>query len=33
MVLNSLSGEASEKSLGVLKQGGRFVEIGKLGGR
>jgi myxalamid-type polyketide synthase MxaB len=31
VVLNSLSGEASEKSLAVLKHGGRFVEIGKLG--
>ena len=31
VVLNSLAGEASEKSLAVLKQGGRFVEIGKLG--
>jgi acyl transferase domain-containing protein/acyl carrier protein len=31
VVLNSLSGEASEKSLAILKQGGRFVEIGKLG--
>jgi myxalamid-type polyketide synthase MxaB len=30
VVLNSLSGEACEKSLGVLKPGGRFVEIGKL---
>src|SRR6516164_8860388 len=31
VVLNSLSGEASAKSLAVLKRGGRFVEIGKLG--
>jgi myxalamid-type polyketide synthase MxaB len=31
VVLNSLSGEANQKGLEVLKQGGRFVEIGKLG--
>jgi myxalamid-type polyketide synthase MxaB len=31
VVLNSLSGEANLKSLAVLTQGGRFVEIGKLG--
>jgi acyl transferase domain-containing protein len=31
VVLNSLSGEAAEKSLAVLKRGGHFVEIGKLG--
>jgi myxalamid-type polyketide synthase MxaB len=31
VVLNSLSGEACAKSLAVLKRGGRFVEIGKLG--
>jgi myxalamid-type polyketide synthase MxaB len=31
VVLNSLSGEANDKSLAVLKRGGRFVEIGKLG--
>jgi myxalamid-type polyketide synthase MxaB len=31
VVLNSLSGQAAQKSLGVLKEGGRFVEIGKLG--
>jgi myxalamid-type polyketide synthase MxaB len=31
VVLNSLSGEAIERSLGALKEGGRFVEIGKLG--
>jgi myxalamid-type polyketide synthase MxaB len=31
VVLNSLSGEANLKSLAVLRQHGRFVEIGKLG--
>jgi myxalamid-type polyketide synthase MxaB len=31
VVLNSLSSEAIAKSLHVLKQGGRFVEIGKIG--
>ena len=31
LVLNSLPGEYIEKSLSVLKQGGRFVEIGKIG--
>jgi myxalamid-type polyketide synthase MxaB len=31
VVLNSLTGEAIEKSFDVLKPGGRFVEIGKLG--
>jgi 7-keto-8-aminopelargonate synthetase-like enzyme/NAD(P)-dependent dehydrogenase (short-subunit alcohol dehydrogenase family)/acyl carrier protein len=31
-VLNSLSGPAVERSFSVLKRGGRFVEIGKLGG-
>jgi myxalamid-type polyketide synthase MxaB len=31
VVLNSLTGEAIAKSLAVLKRGGRFVEIGKLG--
>jgi myxalamid-type polyketide synthase MxaB len=31
VVLNSLSGEACEKSLAALKRGGRFVEIGVLG--
>jgi len=31
VVLNSLTGEAIGRSLGVLKPGGRFVEIGKLG--
>jgi myxalamid-type polyketide synthase MxaB len=30
VVLNSLSGDAIEASLGVLAQGGRFVDIGKL---
>jgi myxalamid-type polyketide synthase MxaB len=30
-VLNSLTGEAVGKSFDVLKKGGRFVEIGKLG--
>ncbi len=32
VVLNSLTGAALERSFSVLKQGGRFVEIGKLGG-
>jgi myxalamid-type polyketide synthase MxaB len=32
VVLNSLGGAAVEKSLSVLKKGGRFVELGKLGG-
>jgi len=32
VVLNSLSGAAVERSFSVLKQGGRFVELGKLGG-
>src|SRR6516164_7780050 len=32
VVLNSLSGAAIERSFSVLKQGGRFVEIGRLGG-
>jgi myxalamid-type polyketide synthase MxaB len=31
VVLNSLTGEAVGKSFDVLKKGGRFVEIGKLG--
>jgi myxalamid-type polyketide synthase MxaB len=31
VVLNSLTGEAIDKSFDVLKRGGRFVEIGKLG--
>jgi myxalamid-type polyketide synthase MxaB len=31
VVLNSLTGEAAQRSLAVLKQGGRFIEIGKLG--
>ncbi|MBD3305127.1 SDR family NAD(P)-dependent oxidoreductase, partial [candidate division KSB3 bacterium] len=31
IVLNSLSGEAISKSLTVLKPGGRFVELGKIG--
>ena len=31
VVLNSLTGEALQKSFDVLKPGGRFVEIGKLG--
>ncbi|HLK58329.1 MAG TPA: aminotransferase class I/II-fold pyridoxal phosphate-dependent enzyme [Chthonomonadaceae bacterium] len=31
VVLNSLTGPAIERSLEVLKPGGRFVEIGKLG--
>ncbi len=31
VVLNSLSREVSEKSLALLRPGGRFVEIGKLG--
>jgi acyl transferase domain-containing protein/acyl carrier protein len=31
VVLNSLTGEAIEKSLAVLKRGGRYIEIGKLG--
>jgi myxalamid-type polyketide synthase MxaB len=31
VVLNSLSGQAVERSFSVLKQGGRFVEIGRLG--
>jgi myxalamid-type polyketide synthase MxaB len=31
VVLNSLTGEAIGKSFDVLRQGGRFVEIGKLG--
>jgi myxalamid-type polyketide synthase MxaB len=31
VVLNSLTGEAIERSFAVLKKGGRFVEIGKLG--
>jgi myxalamid-type polyketide synthase MxaB len=32
VVLNSLSGAAVERSFSVLKKGGRFVELGKLGG-
>jgi acyl transferase domain-containing protein/7-keto-8-aminopelargonate synthetase-like enzyme/acyl carrier protein len=32
VVLNSLTGAALERSFSVLKQNGRFVEIGKLGG-
>jgi myxalamid-type polyketide synthase MxaB len=32
VVLNSLSGPALERSFSVLKQGGRFVDIGRLGG-
>jgi myxalamid-type polyketide synthase MxaB len=32
VVLNSLTGAAIERSFSVLKPGGRFVEIGKLGG-
>jgi myxalamid-type polyketide synthase MxaB len=32
VVLNSLSGQAVERSFSVLKQGGRFVEIGRLSG-
>jgi myxalamid-type polyketide synthase MxaB len=32
VVLNSLSGPALERSFAVLKHGGRFVEIGRLGG-
>jgi myxalamid-type polyketide synthase MxaB len=32
VVLNSLSGPAMERSFSVLRQGGRFVEIGRLGG-
>jgi myxalamid-type polyketide synthase MxaB len=32
VVLNSLAGAAIERSFSVLKQGGRFIEIGKLGG-
>jgi acyl transferase domain-containing protein/7-keto-8-aminopelargonate synthetase-like enzyme/acyl carrier protein len=32
VVLNSLSGPWVERSISVLKQGGRFVEIGRLGG-
>jgi myxalamid-type polyketide synthase MxaB len=32
VVLNSLSGAALEPSFSVLKKGGRFVEIGRLGG-
>jgi phthiocerol/phenolphthiocerol synthesis type-I polyketide synthase C len=31
IVLNSLSGEYVDKSFAVLKQGGRFVELGKIG--
>jgi myxalamid-type polyketide synthase MxaB len=31
VVLNSLTGDAVNRSFAVLKQGGRFVEIGKLG--
>ncbi len=31
VVLNSLGGEAIDKSFSVLKTGGRFVELGKLG--
>lgn len=31
VVLNCLTGEALEKSFAVLKQGGRFIEFGKLG--
>jgi myxalamid-type polyketide synthase MxaB len=31
VVLNSLTGDAIERSFAVLKPGGRFVEIGKLG--
>ena len=31
VVLNSLTGEAIDRSFDVLKRGGRFVEIGKLG--
>jgi amino acid adenylation domain-containing protein len=29
VVLNSLSGELADKSLGLLRRGGRFLEIGK----
>ena len=29
VVLNSLSGEAIQRNLGVLRQGGRFIELGK----
>jgi acyl transferase domain-containing protein/7-keto-8-aminopelargonate synthetase-like enzyme len=32
VVLNSLGGAAVERSFTVLRQGGRFVEIGRLGG-
>ena len=32
VVLNSLAGAVLERTFSVLKQGGRFVEIGKLGG-
>jgi myxalamid-type polyketide synthase MxaB len=32
VVLNSLSGAVIERSFSVLKRGGRFVEIGRLGG-
>ncbi len=31
VVLNSLNGDFIEQSFGVLAQGGRFVEIGKIG--
>jgi myxalamid-type polyketide synthase MxaB len=31
VILNSLTGQAIDKSFDALKQGGRFVEIGKLG--
>jgi len=32
VVLNSLGGDAVERSFAVLRQGGRFIEIGRLGG-
>lgn len=32
VVLNSLSGATIERSFAALKQGGRFVEIGRIGG-
>ena len=32
VVLNSLGGDAIERSFAVLRQGGRFIEIGRLGG-
>jgi epothilone polyketide synthase D len=31
VVLNSLSGDFIPRSLGLLRQGGRFIEIGKIG--